>query len=899
MGRLLNLLIVMLLFIGNSTVEAQPQPRSVNGIVRDSTSAPLAGITVQLVAISNGGVLVYTQTDSIGRYSLIIPSDQPDSANLTVRILALGYKAVEKHVAYNEELVNFVLVDETLRLPEVLLKDSKPRLTISNDTTSYRVADFASVRDRTIGDVINNLPGFHVEENGRIKYNGRYINSFYIDGDDFLDDKYSIGTRTIPQTAVADIQVIENHQSIKALENKVFSDDIAINLKLTDEARLKLIGQVNLGGGTPSVYEEEGNAILLKKANKTISSVRANNIGTEMKENFLSFNELENLVRIGYSPVNAQLSTGTGIYLPLDKTRYLFNHSGSVSSANSWTLKNGFKIKATGYYLYDNEIQRYSRSSEMFIFQDTIAYNEQQYNKIEDRIGHGDVVLTVNKKDFYLNNKLAYDYTSNINSTRLFSNTNTFHQNYRYRGQKFYNELHLIKSPPDKAIIQEYYSYLILENRPESLVIDSAAYPDLFGTISKARNVNQNLETPTFYTNNFVSFRFGGGLFSQSYRAGASLEQQELNTDLFAFSPTDTLRRLNPTNGKNALYLCQLKLYIAPVYTIKTDRINLQVTLPFTYNRLHYHDTGLNANRAQHWLTMNPSVKLNASLNTSINTSLSYSISQQPSQLMQSYTGYILNNYRSISTNDYPNAISKTSRLGFSLQWKKPSSIFFANLNASYTDQKRNTISKRELSDMMSYTSQIKFDNNSRNWVISADVSKYFYHTQATASAGPILQYSYANQMVNAILLPYVNVIEGYHGKIEGKLSEAIHYRYDFKQLINKSYLEKGERASAISSIELSHEAAFDYSIGANLSFSTVYMASKSNSRSSAASFYGFLDQSVRIHIEKLKSDIELLGYNLFNVKEYKTSSVSSNNNSLGQSPLRGRIALVKASFVF
>src|SRR3546814_12824700 len=80
-------------------------------------------------------------------------------------------------------------------LSEVEIK-SKPIIRNIGDTLSYNIDSFAKNEDRSISDVIKRLPGMEVNENGKIKFNGQDISNLYIDGDDLLDEKYALGTRS-------------------------------------------------------------------------------------------------------------------------------------------------------------------------------------------------------------------------------------------------------------------------------------------------------------------------------------------------------------------------------------------------------------------------------------------------------------------------------------------------------------------------------------------------------------------------------------------------------------------------------------------------------------------------------------------------------------------------------
>jgi hypothetical protein len=52
-----------------------------------------------------------------------------------------------------------------------------------------------------------------------------------------LQGRYGLATNNISAKDVAIVQIMENHQPIKALKDRSFSDQAAINLKLKDAAK--------------------------------------------------------------------------------------------------------------------------------------------------------------------------------------------------------------------------------------------------------------------------------------------------------------------------------------------------------------------------------------------------------------------------------------------------------------------------------------------------------------------------------------------------------------------------------------------------------------------------------------------------------------------------------------
>lgn len=74
------------------------------------------------------------------------------------------------------------------------------------------------------------MPGIEVARGGKIYYNNRPIDRFYIEGMDLMGGRYGVAVDNVRAKDVATVEVLENHQPIKALAGIDFSPDAAINL---------------------------------------------------------------------------------------------------------------------------------------------------------------------------------------------------------------------------------------------------------------------------------------------------------------------------------------------------------------------------------------------------------------------------------------------------------------------------------------------------------------------------------------------------------------------------------------------------------------------------------------------------------------------------------------------
>lgn len=122
----------------------------------------------------------------------------------------------------------------------------------NRDTLNYLVSAYTRGQDHSIGDVLRQLPGITIEDNGVIKYQGTPINHFYIENLDLLQGRYNLATQGIKAEDVATVQVLENYEHIRAQQDQAPSERAAINLKLKDKAKGIWSKSADLGAGAYS-----------------------------------------------------------------------------------------------------------------------------------------------------------------------------------------------------------------------------------------------------------------------------------------------------------------------------------------------------------------------------------------------------------------------------------------------------------------------------------------------------------------------------------------------------------------------------------------------------------------------------------------------------------------------
>jgi len=880
----------LLVFVFCAVFSANCFAQSINGTVTDSVGNAVPYATINLKNGSNL-IIAYAISNNKGLYQLEVP-EGIGSTNLLVEASCIGYKKQSKTISDFSAPVNFVLSTEVNQLKAVIVKDKRPWLRTSGDTLGYKVSDFSSPQDRVIGDVIKKLPGISVATDGTISYNGKNISNLYIGGDNLLDDKYNIATNSIPQGVVDQVQVIQNDQHIKMLQNKVVSDDVALNLTIKKGAKLQLVGQESLGAGLPGNYDEDLNAMMFKDAYKAINNLKGNNVGDDLANDVVSHNISDYLQKIDNNLPTTLLSLGAVPDPNLLQNRYLFNQSGIINANNLVNLKKGEQLRINFYYLHDTQQQDYKEQTQIYLPGDTVKYTETEKNKYRPDILHGQFTLNINKDKYYLDDKLITDYSQKNYYSALNTNGIAVNQALSDNTMDFSNELNYMQSLKSNNIF-EVYSYINHTNEPENRIIEPNFSPGIFNNGAVYNQLAQTVNIPTWFTNNYLSFKIPSNYITQSFKAGFLVQAQTLESELSAVQLSNS-SNLVSDSSLNHLNWSRRKVYAEAAYDLPGKILKITLNLPLSLQQINYADSLYNLNKSLTRLYFNPRLFVKYQVAVEDYFSFLYNYRNDIGNIQDVYHGYILTDYNTFYANNAGLTQSKNQLAAFGFNYRKALTLFFFSINTSFNHILANNISSGVITSNFQQRIVLPFENATNAWTVNGFISKYDFALRTTFSGGVQWQSNSSNQILNNTLLPYNTISTTLNASAETKVSDRITFSY-------KAYLSQTGSSSPVgvagySVKQLVQQAAINYNPAENVFFKLsgddYYTYQQGNDLK-----YFFADASIKFHLNKLKTDVELSALNFLNVKNYSYLNLSANTFTVSSYTLPGRIVMVKLMF--
>ena len=108
-------------------------------------------------------------------------------------------------------------------------------VTVKGDTIVYNADSFNRGNEKKLGDVLENLPGVEINDDGEIQVEGKTVQKVMVEGKDFFDGDSKLATKNIPANAVDKVEVLRNFSEVSQMRGVTNNqDNIAINIKLKE-----------------------------------------------------------------------------------------------------------------------------------------------------------------------------------------------------------------------------------------------------------------------------------------------------------------------------------------------------------------------------------------------------------------------------------------------------------------------------------------------------------------------------------------------------------------------------------------------------------------------------------------------------------------------------------------
>ncbi|MDO4224515.1 MAG: hypothetical protein Q4C75_01310, partial [Bergeyella zoohelcum] len=562
--------------------------KTITGKIVDGEGQPVPSASITVEETGKDAILAYSISNSKGEFKVTFTTD---AANVDVKVKAFNQKQTTKQTRNDNQQMTIKMESQATEIQEVKLKARM--ITKRGDTISYDLNSFQNKADRTLADVLKKVPGMEVSSSGQILYQGEPINKFYVNGKDLMEGGYGTIVNSLPTDAVQKMEVMENHQPIKALKDKVPSEQAAINIKLKKQITMTGRGEVASGFGNPWLWNVKLTPMFFGQKSQWVANYKTNNVGDAVENdgNILAFGSSWEGVRRNITQ-NTWLSVERASVPSLPEKRYLFNnvHYLSVNFLTSPFKNKEWELKANTSYT-NNTVERESYSRQT-IFDIDATYFTNIANKLYTNKAKGELIFTKNAKKGFFKNTTTFSQYWNADRGVIGLLDSRGDRNSAQALQSptssFQNSLSTIIPWKEKMInLQSFINY---QDDTQTLTITPASYLNTGNNngfdllINDKNTLTQNFRIKTFEARHFANLSFTKKFWTITPEAGFYFMQNHLLSDFYG----DTT--------KFGDFINDLKYTTATSYgtlrvNYKTDALSLFMNFPVNFNAIKANDT--------------------------------------------------------------------------------------------------------------------------------------------------------------------------------------------------------------------------------------------------------------------------------------------------------------------
>ncbi|UOE41065.1 Plug and carboxypeptidase regulatory-like domain-containing protein [Chryseobacterium suipulveris] len=871
---------------------------SITGKITDEDGKPIPSASVTVEEVGKDAIIAFSITNSKGEYKVTFTTNDP---NVDLKVKAFNQKPLTRTVKNQNQNLDFKLESDATEIKEVKLKSKM--ITKRGDTITYDLKAFESKADRTLADVLKKIPGIEVNKDGSILYQGEPINKFYVNGKDLMEGGYGTINNSLPKDAVQKVEVMENHQPVKILQDKVPSENAAINVKLKNSVTMTGRGEVG-AGFDPMLWNVKLTPMFFSQKNQWVVNYKANNTGetVEKEGNLLSFgSRFEGRRR--QSSQNNWINVESASTPNLPEKRYLMNNV-HFFSAN--VLTNPFKnkeweFKASANYS-NNAISRDSYQETVYspsnIFPNGMTVSQEISNKFYSNASKAEMIFTKNAKKGFFKNTTTWNGfwkadradAHRIELTRERSATESMES----PTGSFQNSLSTII--PWKEKLVNFMSYFNYQKDRQSLNVTPGSYfdPFIFPEAGIYGQIRQDISTRVMDVNHSASVGFTYKKWTITPEVGLNLNFNNMDSQIFGTEQNG----FNSLGDKfrNDMHWNQIQPYSQVGFNYKGSSINFNLTLPLNFYGMDYQDNVRNISREISKTVLEPTMFMSYDFASFYKLWVFGSINYNFGNFGSLYGGYLLTNPSSIGIRNSPLPENISRNIGSRLEYRNPLNNLFFNVAYNFGNSTNNLITSTTITPGTSLTDIIEYKNSPVSQMERAEIGKYFPKFKSNVST------SFINRDTNNFRLLNGNIIESKNnGQTFGfKFNNtyfswmSVDYNLSMNWNKNKNLYDNSEFKSSGWNHNL---ALFVYPIeNHTIGFNWDDISSKTLNDSYRNSFY---DLSYQYTWSKKKIDFEVKWLNIANKKLYEVVSVDAATNSVSRTSINIRPSQVMFTVKF
>lgn len=725
------------------------EPGKLRGLIRDATTGePVVGAIVRTKG-------AFTASDADGRF-VLSHKGVVDS----VSFRCIGYESLI--LPASADLTEVRLNQKATLLRDVIVQ--APDIYARGDTLVFNVERYAKESDNAIIDVIKRLPGIKVKEDGTIEYQGKPINKFYLDGNDFIGVQYGLATDNISYNDVKSVEVMENHQPVKALEGIEFPEEAGINLKLKDDARSRWVGVAQATAGVqPLLYDGSLFGMRLAPRIQNMFTLKADNTGWN-PANEIQEHDMDIMFSHDYTDALwPEYISADIVNVPLSEKRTRDNISWLANAITAW--KSGdtsMRIKLN--YMGDRLDYRSGIVTDYFSEQ-IPAFIQKSTQRARRHELSAQFYSETNKRGYYLKDNFTLSARWDESDAAVAGSFDLL-QSVNRKGLSARNDLRLVKRNDKKLFTLT--SRTTFDYRPDRLAIlgDENAIQK-----TELTDVRSTTETRMGRLTRFWKYYLTAGIDLDYHRMHARL------SGLGAFD-NDGIYETFWSN-----------IYATPQIDYERNGWRLSLCVPLSW--VHYTIAG------QHdYINTSPKLSFRRQLTakSELSGALYYGLGSSSPYLNIDVP--ILSDYRNLFIAANADKYIHDEEVSMAYRYRNPMKAMFVNMTAAYRHRRSGQMSSQLFIDEFIISTYADRLSDSNTWYLKGGLSKGLGHSRIVIGVDASLSVTSASSLRDNLIVPYRQTMAELNPYFKGSIIRWLSANYEIDYGFSKLDVDQNGNSS-------------------------------------------------------------------------------------------------------
>ena len=865
---------------------------NISGEITDQTGYPIMGANI--IAVNNETQILdgFGISNDNGYFSLNLKKE----TEFNIKITFIGYKPIELNISLSDDLVkDFVLEEQAEALDEVELVYEMP-VEIKGDTIVYSADAFNTGTEKKLSDVLANMPGIEVNEDGRIEVEGQEVRKIQIEGKDFFDGDTKLAAQNLPAKAVGKVEVLRNFTEVGQLRNVQNNEDnFAINIRLKDGKDKFWFGEILAGTGPDDIhiiapkifyYDKKFNFSLLGNSNDVGSPALS-------RRDFYRFSG-------GFNNLNSRAGTSINISSDLAGIGSLQNNRAklieSEFGAANFSFNNDRGLEISGFSVFttvtndiEEQISRTYNATE-------ITENTSEFSLQKSTLELYKFSLEYEPSEIF---QLEYNVLFNSSDQTEINDLTSIYGRLNNRVEE---NLDLTRRQTPNALNQELKVYYTLNEDHifsfEAQHLDQTEDP----IVRAVRDSNPFLNLIPFESN-VDRFDISQYRFIETQKLEAKLDyfylindQSNVNLSL-GFTNVDqsyisnfnqilndgSIKYFDDEQFNNDVDFSFKDLYFALNYRIRTGIFTIDPGLT-----IHFYDN-YNNQLGQFYENdisdVRPNLRINMQFKKNENLRFTYRKNTQFTDVNNISEGYVFNNYNSIFRGN--SQLEAAIVNSYNLNYRSINQFTFTNIfsNISYSKRENSIQSRAAIEGINSVRTADNSIFPRETYSARARIDKRFKNVKLNLSAN--IRYSEFSNIINDIVNNAESFNQDYEASLETNFRDKPNFEIGLKYNLNNYKNANIENKFIRETPFIRTDAYF----GKGFVFTAEYSYNKYKNQDQVLNYFRFLDADISYNKEGSKWEYSVGVSNLLN-------DTSTNRDSFNQFFTQTRSYIIQPRYI-